>query len=69
MAQSAGRVALITGATGQDGAYLAEFLLGKGYRVHGVTSVGRRPSIPRASIISTTTRTRRACRSICTMVM
>ena len=30
------KVALITGATGQDGAYLAEFLLGKGYTVHGV---------------------------------
>lgn len=30
------RVALITGATGQDGAYLAEFLLNKGYVVHGV---------------------------------
>jgi len=30
------RVALITGATGQDGAYLAELLLGKGYDVHGV---------------------------------
>lgn len=30
------RVALITGATGQDGAYLAEFLLAKGYIVHGV---------------------------------
>lgn len=30
------RVALITGVTGQDGAYLAEFLLGKGYLVHGV---------------------------------
>lgn len=30
------RVALITGATGQDGAYLAEFLLGKGYIVHGI---------------------------------
>src|ERR1051326_8117146 len=30
------RVALITGITGQDGAYLAEFLLGKGYRVHGI---------------------------------
>lgn len=28
--------ALITGITGQDGAYLAEFLLGKGYEVHGV---------------------------------
>ena len=30
------RVALITGVTGQDGAYLAEFLLGKGYTVHGI---------------------------------
>ncbi len=30
------KTALITGVTGQDGAYLAEFLLGKGYRVHGV---------------------------------
>ncbi|WP_426441730.1 GDP-mannose 4,6-dehydratase [Bradyrhizobium genosp. P] len=30
------RVALITGVTGQDGAYLAEYLLGLGYTVHGV---------------------------------
>jgi GDPmannose 4,6-dehydratase len=30
------RIALITGITGQDGAYLAEFLLAKGYQVHGV---------------------------------
>jgi GDPmannose 4,6-dehydratase len=30
------KTALITGITGQDGAYLAEFLLGKGYAVHGV---------------------------------
>ncbi|MGZ3751092.1 MAG: GDP-mannose 4,6-dehydratase, partial [Mucilaginibacter sp.] len=28
--------ALITGVTGQDGAYLAEFLLNKGYEVHGI---------------------------------
>src|SRR4051794_18714787 len=28
--------ALITGITGQDGAYLAEFLIGKDYEVHGV---------------------------------
>lgn len=33
---SKGKVALITGVTGQDGAYLAEFLLGKGYEVHGI---------------------------------
>src|SRR5690348_7952572 len=32
----AAKVALITGATGQDGAYLAELLLDKGYVVHGV---------------------------------
>lgn len=30
------KVALITGVTGQDGAYLSEFLLKKGYRVHGL---------------------------------
>jgi GDPmannose 4,6-dehydratase len=30
------KVALITGVTGQDGSYLAEFLLGKGYEVHGL---------------------------------
>src|SRR3546814_2046742 len=30
------KVALITGVTGQDGAYLAKLLLGKGYEVHGV---------------------------------
>jgi GDPmannose 4,6-dehydratase len=31
-----GRRALITGITGQDGSYLAELLLGKGYEVHGI---------------------------------
>ena len=30
------KVALITGITGQDGSYLAEFLLKKGYEVHGI---------------------------------
>jgi GDPmannose 4,6-dehydratase len=30
------KVALITGVTGQDGSYLAEFLLEKGYTVHGI---------------------------------
>jgi GDPmannose 4,6-dehydratase len=29
------KIALITGITGQDGSYLAELLLGKGYEVHG----------------------------------
>jgi GDPmannose 4,6-dehydratase len=37
--------ALITGVTGQDGAYLAEFLLSKGYEVHGV--------VRRSSLINT----------------
>ena len=36
------KVALITGITGQDGSYLAEFLLEKGYEVHGLV---RRHSI------------------------
>lgn len=39
--------ALITGITGQDGSYLAEFLLEKGYEVHGVI---------RRSSVSTTER-------------
>jgi len=34
--QRTSKVALITGITGQDGSYLAELLLGKGYEVHGV---------------------------------
>src|ERR1700687_5923950 len=36
MATSSSKVALICGATGQYGAYLAEYLLGKGYVVHGM---------------------------------
>ena len=36
VAQEKQRVALITGVTGQDGAYLAEYLLGLGYTVHGI---------------------------------
>jgi GDPmannose 4,6-dehydratase len=43
-----GKVALITGITGQDGSYLAEFLLGKGYEVHGLV---RRSSSPNTSRI------------------
>jgi len=39
------KVALITGITGQDGSYLAEFLLEKGYEVHGI--------VRRASLINT----------------
>ena len=36
MTKTEARVALITGITGQDGSYLAELLLGKGYIVHGI---------------------------------
>lgn len=45
------KVALVTGITGQDGSYLAELLLEKGYQVHGVK---RRASslIPNELIIS-----------------
>ena len=41
------KTALITGITGQDGSYLAEFLLEKGYDVHGII---------RRSSVSTTER-------------
>ena len=43
------KTALITGVTGQDGSYLAEFLLEKGYEVHGMM---RRSSIERHERIS-----------------
>lgn len=36
MTEHLGKTALITGVTGQDGAYLAQFLLEKGYEVHGI---------------------------------
>ena len=36
MSQAKPKRALITGITGQDGSYLAEFLIGKGYEVHGL---------------------------------
>ena len=39
------KVALITGVTGQDGSYLAELLLEKGYEVHGI--VRRSSSVSR----------------------
>lgn len=43
------KVALITGITGQDGSYLAEFLLEKGYEVHGIT---RRASLSNTARIN-----------------
>ncbi len=60
--------ALITGVTGQDGAYLAELLLTKGYEVHGIK---RRASFstPSASTISTKSRTSTAAGFFCTMAI
>jgi GDP-D-mannose dehydratase len=62
--QNPKRVALITGVTGQDSAYLAEYLLGLGYEVHGISG-GRPRSIPPASITSTRIRIPAMCRSYC----
>lgn len=39
--------ALITGITGQDGSYLAEFLLSKGYEVHGIVRRSSSPNLSR----------------------
>ena len=54
------KIALITGITGQDGSYLAELLLQKGYVVHGIkrraSSYGLRPAsrtAPRVLVTST----------------
>ena len=59
----AGRVALITGITGQDGSYLAELLLEKGYAVHGIK---RRASSFNTARSITCIRTRtRATRGLC----
>ena len=43
------KTALVTGVTGQDGSYLAEFLLGKGYKVYGMV---RRASVDKYERIS-----------------
>lgn len=58
--------AIITGITGQDGAYLAEFLLNKGY---GSTALNAAPrcSIPTASTTFFRIRTSRSATSSCTM--
>lgn len=38
------KTAFITGITGQDGSYLAEFLLSKGYEVHGMVRYAASPN-------------------------
>jgi GDPmannose 4,6-dehydratase len=45
------RVALLTGISGQDGSYLAEFLLQKGYEVHGIVRRCSTPNVGRISHI------------------
>ena len=62
------KVALITGVTGQDGAYLSELLLSKGYEVHGIKRRAARRSTPTASTTSTRIRTPITPSSSCTMV-
>jgi len=59
------KVALITGVTGQDGAYLAEILLSKGYVVHGIKRPHRLTL--RASITFMPIRMSRTCASPCIM--
>ena len=65
MAGSSRKVALIAGATGQDGAYLADFLLAKGYLVHGIKRRSSSFNTAR-SIISCTIRMTPAFPFICT---
>ena len=50
--------ALITGITGQDGSYLAELLLEKGYQVHGIKRRASSFNTSAGSIIYTKTRTK-----------
>ena len=52
---SKAKKALITGITGQDGSYLTELLLDKGYQVHGIKRRAS-ASTPAGSITSTRTR-------------
>jgi GDP-D-mannose dehydratase len=58
-----GKKALITGITGQDGSYLAELLLSKGYEVHGI--IRRASTFNTGSIRFTRTRTWAAASSTC----
>ena len=57
--------ALITGITGQDGSYLAELLLAKGYEVHGIIRRASTFNTGRLErFMPTRTRTRRGCSCI-----
>ena len=59
-------VALITGVTGQDGAYLADLLLAKGYVVHGIKRRSSSLQHRAASTTSITIRTSTTRGSSCT---
>ena len=52
---SQGRRALITGVTGQDGAYLAQLLLGKGYEVYGTFRRSSSPNFWRLHVLDIAT--------------
>ena len=61
-------IALITGVTGQDGSYLSEFLLEKGYEVHGIirrSSVDYRERIAHLKVYLTFTSIMQICLTPC----
>ena len=59
------RVALITGVTGQDGAYLAEYLLGLGYDVHGIKRRSSSFNTARIDHLYQDPHVRQPCRFFC----
>ena len=61
--------ALISGITGQDGAYLAEFLLEKGYEVHGIKRRASSFNTARVDHLYTRTSTKRMSVSSCITVI
>lgn len=61
------KTALITGITGQDGSYLAEFLLDKGYTVHGIKRRASSFNTARVGCTSTKTPISKTPASSCTM--
>jgi GDPmannose 4,6-dehydratase len=69
MVASSGKVALTAGATGQDRAYLAEFLLSKGYVVHGVDRRSSFFTPKRVDHLIHDPHEEGACSSICIMAM
>ena len=56
------KVALITGITGQDGSYLAELLLEKGYEVHGIKRRTSSPNLERVQHLLGDGETEKLCK-------